>query len=162
MNINKEQRTVFALIQRAFQEVDLINRTEKASRGILTLSTLFNQAPRKVLAATVGFTFSILVWNTNSFVPVMTKFLLTPVAGTLGLSIGALVMPPSLEERRKLALDELEERINNLQDPELIEPLKRQYQALASANSNQLQQLLLPSSMPTEMKLLSDNKPRLR
>lgn len=149
------------LIQKALQETDLINRSDKASTGILKLANLFNQTPRKGLAASAGFALAVLAWSINPYVPLIAKFLLSPIASILGFSIGALVMPSSPEEKRKRLLDELENRrkrelddiearILNLEDPELIESHKQRYKAIASADVNQLQKLLQPSSLETE------------
>lgn len=43
------KRKIIGLTQKALQEADLINRSDKASTGILKLANLFNQTPRKGL-----------------------------------------------------------------------------------------------------------------
>ena len=155
------KRKIIGLTQKALQKADIIHRSYKASTGILKLANLFNQTPRKGLAAAAGFALAILAWSVNPFVPLTAKFLLSPIAGILGFSIGALVMPSSPEEKRKRELDELENRrkrelddiearIRNLEDAELIESHKQRYKALASADVNQLQKLLQPSSLEIE------------
>ena len=155
------KRKIIGLTQKALQEADLINRSDKASTGILKLANLFNNTPRKGLAAATGFALAVLAWSLNPFVRLIAKFLLSPIASILGFSLGALVMPSSqaeklkrqldeLENRRKRELDDIEARIRNLEDPELIESHKQRSKAIASADFDRLQQLFRASWLEIE------------
>ncbi len=143
-------------VQKTLETADLVNRTVKSSSGLLELANRFSRASRKTLGGVAGSSLCLLLWSTSAPVSGLQKILLAPFAGAFGGSISALVIPESLEEKRRRRLNELETIILYWQetDPELIAPLKQEYIALASANGNELRQLLLHPSQPLPQNVL--------
>lgn len=143
------KQRLIAITQKALQATDLLERTTKASSGLLEIGSRFSIASRKALATVVGGSLFILVWS-SAPVPALQKALLVPIAGTLGASISALAISESLEEKRKRILNEIEDRISSFElNPELKElkePHITRYKNLARAEGTELKRLLLYSS----------------
>ncbi|GAC1468649.1 MAG: hypothetical protein NVSMB70_13940 [Chamaesiphon sp.] len=76
----------------------------------------------------------------------------------MGGSVGALVTPETLEDKRRRRLNELEARIQTVEaNPELRElkePLIAQHKRLASAEGTELRSLLLHLPQPPQQNAL--------